>query len=84
MSAEIVAIRDGAPSLADVVGMLRQLADNIESGEHGSVESLAVIMPVEGDYPRVFAFGDVEGANEPVLQLELAKMWLLTNLVQRS
>jgi hypothetical protein len=84
MSAEIVQIREGAPLLSDIPAMLRRLADQIEAGEHGQVETAFLILPADGDYPKVFGWGDVDGGNDPVIQLELAKMWLLTNLVARS
>jgi hypothetical protein len=84
MSAELVQLRDGAPLLTDIPGMLRQMADQIEAGEHGEVGTAFLILPVDDDYPSVFGWGDIEGGNDPVIQLELAKMWLLTNLVARK
>lgn len=84
MSAEIVAIRDAAPALTDIPGMLRKLADQIEAGEQGEVTSAILLLPVDGDYPRVFGWGDVENINHPALQCEMAKMWLLTHIAARS
>lgn len=81
----VTLIRDGAPLLSDVPGMLRALANDIEAGTHGAVESAIVIVPVRDDYPHAFHFGEVNGGtNEAVLQLELAKLWLLNNLVVRT
>lgn len=82
----IIPIRgDDAPSLKDVVGMMRRLADKIESGEHGEVASLFVVMPsIKDEFPKLFAFGDVDGNNNPYIQLDLAKQLLLNNLVVRD
>lgn len=82
--AEIVALRDGAPLLTDIPGMLRQTADQIESGEYGKVDAAFLLLPVDDGYPRVFGWGDVGGGNHPVIQCELAKMWLLTSIVVRD
>lgn len=84
MSAEVVELRDGAPLLTDIPGMLRRMADRIEAGEHGEVTTAFLLLPVAGDYPAVFGWGDVEGDRHPALQCELAKMWLLTNMAVRS
>lgn len=72
------------PSLNDIVGQLRNLADSIEKGEYGEVGALFALMPVEGEYPRVWGWGDVAGKNDPAIQFELAKMWLMKNLLRRG
>jgi hypothetical protein len=82
MSLTVVPIRDG-PSLNDVVAQVRAFADRIEAGEYGEVDAVFAVMPRAGDYPTVFGWGDINGTNDPVIQLELAKFWLLTNLVKR-
>lgn len=82
--AEIVTIRDGAPLLTDIPGMLRQMANHIEAREYGEVTTAFLLLPVADGYPRVFGWGDVEGKNEPSIQFELAKMWLLANIVTRD
>lgn len=84
MSDNIVLLRDGGPSLQDIPAMLRLMADQIEAGEHGSVTSMLVLIPEPDDYPRLFGWGDVEGGNQPVIQLELAKLWMLTNMTARG
>lgn len=81
---ELVRLHDGAPSLEDIPGRLRRIADQIEAGEQGAVETAYVLLPTDGDYPRLFGFGDVHGKSDPVVQFELAKLWLLTNLVERA
>lgn len=79
---KIVQIRN-TPPLNDIVAQLRALADKIEAGGHGEVNTLFAIMPRDGDFPKVFGWGDVHGGNEPIVQLELAKHWLVVNLVSR-
>lgn len=81
---EVVKIRDGAPLLSDIPGMLRKVADDIEKGEHGDVTSAILVIPVDDDYPELFGWGDVDGGNNPIIQLELAKIWLLQNLTARK
>lgn len=83
---KLVQLRE-APPLNDIPGHLRAMADGIEAGEEGDyvgTESLIVVIPVSGDYPRIFAFGDVDGVNYPPTQFELAKLWMLTNMVART
>jgi hypothetical protein len=82
--AEIHLIREAAPALTDIPGMLRRTADRIEAGELGDVSSAFVLVPAPGDYPKIFGFGDIERGNDPIIQFELAKLWLLTNLVHRG
>jgi len=84
MSAEIVALRDGRPALNDIPAMLRQMAEDIECGSYGDVQSMIVLMPVEDDYPNAFGWGDVSGQNDPIIQCELAKAWFVNNLVRRG
>lgn len=83
MTAEIVKLHHGA-ALNDIPGQLRQMADEIESGEYAEVDSLFVLMPRPGDYPNAFGFGDVTGGNDPIIQFELAKAWFVNNLVSRG
>ena len=64
--------------------MLRQLADSIDRGEIEGVEAALVLLPLDGGYPRVLGFGDMTGVNEPMIQFDLAKQWMLGNLVQRG
>ena len=71
------------PPLNDLPALLRNKADEIERGEYPGLTTLFLVMPVEGAYPRLFGWGDVEGKNHPVIQLSLVKHWLLTNEVSR-
>lgn len=83
MSAEVVQLREG-PLLSDIVGQIRAFADRIEAGEYGEVETVFAILPRAREYPMVLGWGDITNTNDPVIQLELAKHWLLVNLVQRG
>jgi hypothetical protein len=81
---KIVPLRDGGASLNDIPGMLRQTADQIESGKYEGATACFVVFPVKDGWPIVLGFGDVDGRNDPAIQLELAKMWLLNNLTSRG
>lgn len=72
-------------NLNDIPAQLRAMADRIENGDESgqAVTTVFCVVPVKGAWPRVFGWGDVEGQNDPVVQFELAKLWLLTNLVER-
>lgn len=70
-------------NLLDIPTQLRSLADAIENERHGKVAAVFLIMPQYNDFPKLFGWGDVEGKNDPIIQLSLAKHWLLTNLVLR-
>jgi hypothetical protein len=82
---KVIPIRDGRPPLTDIPGRLRSLADNIEAGHNGDISSVIILMPVEGDYPRVLQYGQIEGqTNEPMIQFQLALHWFCANLVIRQ
>jgi hypothetical protein len=72
------------PPLTDVVANIRAFADRIEAGEYGEVDAVFALMPRANDYPKVWGWGEVSGVKDPVVQFELAKLWLLTNLVERG
>jgi hypothetical protein len=72
----VVQLHDG-PSLQDIPGMLRSLADRIELEEYGSVDGLFVIMPREQEYPVTLGFGVIDGAYDPIIQFELARQWMV-------
>jgi hypothetical protein len=73
---KVVPIFEG-PSLAEIPAQLRALADRIEAGEYGEVDGLFAVMPHEREYPTVFAWGVDTGAYDPIIQLELARQWLV-------
>lgn len=56
----IVKIREGAPSLRNVVAQMRQLADSIEAGNYGVVNACALVL--DSDDIEVFAWGDLAEA----------------------
>jgi hypothetical protein len=82
--ADVVPLRDAAPLLTDIPGMLRRAADQIEAGTYGAVGAAFLLLPDPDGYPRIFGWGDVEGQNHPIIQCELAKAWLVNNIVARS
>lgn len=82
MTEKVVALRRG-PSLADIPGMLRNLADDVEAGVYGEVPSVLVLMPRSGDYPHAFGFGDQDGEHHPIVTMEIAKVWFATRQVAR-
>lgn len=71
-------------NLGDVTAKLRELADSIDSGKHREVPSAFVVIPRDNDYPVIYGFGNVEGDNNPIVQLELAKSWFVNNLTGRN
>lgn len=78
MSAEIVHLP--GVSLRDIPAQLRGLADRIEAGEYGEVDTLFALMPCGGDFPKMWGWGDVDGKNDPVIQLQLALHWHITHM----
>jgi len=78
----VVPIAEG-PSLQDIAGQLRALADRIEGGEYGEVDTMFAVMPVLGGYPKLWGWGDIDGQFDPIIQLELMKQWLLNNITAR-
>lgn len=83
MSPDLKVVRIDRAPLTDTAACLRQMADAIDDGEYGVVPSLFVVMPRDDEFPLLFGWGDVEGNNQPIVQLELAKAWLINNLVAR-
>lgn len=81
MTAEIV--QYPSLNLNDIPAMLRRLADQLEKGEWGEVETVFLLMPQSGDFPKLFGWGNVTGTQDPIVQFEMAKHWLITNLVSR-
>lgn len=73
---KVVPIHEG-PSLQEIPAQLRALADRIEAGEYGEVDGLFAVMPRERDYPTILGWGLNSGAFEPIIQLDLARQWLV-------
>ena len=70
--------------LGDIPARMRKLADEIEAGDYGDIESASVLLPRPGDFPLIFGFGDVGGEYSPLVQLQLALHWFCSNIVARS
>lgn len=71
-------------NLSEVATELRNLADSIDAGTHGEITTAFVILPNNEDWPAIFGYGTVEGDRHPVVQLELAKAWLVNNITRRA
>lgn len=78
---KVVPLRSG-PLITDVPAMLRQMADDIESG---TVECNAAlfIIPREGDWPDVYGWGQHLGDHGNIAVCEMTKTWFVNNLVAR-
>ena len=56
---EIVQLYDGRPSLRDIPGRLRNMADRIEAGEDGDLKFAVVVIVRVNHSQAEFGFGDV-------------------------
>lgn len=83
MPAELVQLHEG-PSLVDIPGQLRAFADRIEAGNYGDVGTVFTLMPRDGDFPKMWGWGDVSGQREPIVQLNLALHWHCRALIGRQ
>ena len=66
---KVVQFNQGAPSLNDLPALLRNKADEIERGELDAT-TMYLVAPVDGDFPRLWAWGNVDGDNHPMVQLQ--------------
>lgn len=81
---KIVKIDENKISLADIAGQLRQLADNIESGEVKARSVFAVIAPLDqGEWPEMYGWGEPLNDLERIGLLELAKTWFVSSKTRR-
>lgn len=72
------------PTVNDIPGQLRSLADAIERGEYPDSNSCVCVMSnSEEHFPFVLHWGDNNGPNHPVVQLALAQTFLLTRVTSR-
>lgn len=83
MTINVIPLRENRPSLQDIPGCLRRLADEIES-KPNDVHTLFVVIPVSGEFPDLRGFGDVDGDRGPIVQLALAQHALLASCSRRS
>lgn len=66
-------------NLNDIPAMLRKLADRIESGDLTETKTTLVIIPVSGENPILIGYGDINGQNDPMIQLQYCLHWLCAN-----
>jgi len=78
---EVVQLRP-SPSLNDIPGQLRQMADSIERGDIEAASALFII-PREGDWPELYGWGEHMGDYANIALCELAKAWFIDNKVTR-
>lgn len=78
----VVPIRDDTTRVNDIPGQLRALADRIESGEL-EAESMLAIIPVEGDWPILFGWGEDLGEYGRIGVLDVMRAWLVGRQVAR-
>lgn len=83
MSDNIVNLRGGRPALDDIPGMLRQWADWLEDGTE-TAQTVILIIPQEGDWPKLIGLGDHLGDLGNIATMELAKIWFANNLTARE
>ncbi len=79
---EVVTPLRRSPLVTDIPGQLRQMADQIESGEVGATSAL-FILPTDGDWPRIYGWGEHLGDHGNIAVCEMAKCWFVNNLVAR-
>lgn len=83
MTLTIVPIRaPDAVLVNDIPGQLRQLADQIESGEVEAASMLAII-PNEGDWPTLYGWGEDLGEYGRIGVLDVMRAWLVGRKVAR-
>ena len=82
MTVNVIPLRE-SPSLQDIPALLRNLAAEIENGETAAKTMFIIIPREDDDYPVLRGWGDVDGNNNPVVQLALAQYWLLSRRTAR-
>jgi hypothetical protein len=83
VSAEIVEFP--TQSVADIPGLLRNIADQVEAGQFGNPAcAVLVIEGTAGDWPAVFGLGGEAIPPRALWLLELAKGFLVANHVERA
>lgn len=78
---EVVQLRP-SPSLIDLPGQLRQMADSIERGNIEATSALFII-PREGDWPELYGWGEHMGDYANIALCEMAKAWFIDHKVTR-
>ncbi|WP_127524064.1 hypothetical protein [Mesorhizobium sp. Z1-4] len=78
---KVVPLHTG-PTVTDIPGQLRQMADRIEANEV-EANSVLLIIPQTGDWPMIFGWGDHLGDHGNIAVCEMAKHWFVQNLAAR-
>lgn len=73
-------------NLRDIPACLRRMADQIETGEISPITSLIIVAPINGDWPSIFGFGEDHELDSIRVMgwLELAKLWFVNNIAERT
>lgn len=82
MLAEVTRIRPGAPR-TDVAGMLRELADIVESGRYGEVCELIVVRSDRETGVAVHGYGELGGIDAALRLLVLGQAEMI-RILQNS
>lgn len=83
MTLKVVPLRGHAPVLNDVPAMMRRVADQIDAGEIIAPSALFIV-PVDGDWPMVFGWGEHLGDHGNIAICEMTKTWFINNNVARA
>lgn len=79
---EIVKLRV-TPTVVDIPGQLRAMADRIEAGEIEAT-SILFIIAKENDWPDIYGWGDHLGDHGNIAICELSKAWFINNSYVRA
>ncbi len=87
-SREVIKFNNGRAPLNDIIGRLRLLADDIESGKYAHrdpIESCLVILSQnKNNWPIILGYGDVDGDRSPIITLQLALQMWINNTMTRG
>jgi hypothetical protein len=73
---EVVEIRAGAPTLNDIPGQLRRMADMIERGEVAGQTAIFVLDDGASKPEAIYLWG-IGGSNDRIAILEMAKAMMI-------
>lgn len=78
----VVPIREDTTLVNDIPGQLRALADRIDAGEV-EAESAICVIPMEGDWPTIYGWGEDMGDFGRIGLLQTAVTWFATRITSR-
>lgn len=78
----VVPIREDTTLVNDIPGQLRALADRIDAGEI-EAESAICVIPVSGDWPIIYGWGEDMGDLGRIGLLQLAVTFFATRITAR-